>query len=369
MSVTPGDYEFVGSKNSYYSAKVRACLQYKRLPYSEVCANGDTLRRAKAHTGNHFYPVVICPDGTVLQDSCDIVEALEARHPARPVIPEDPILRLLATLIETLADDFMIRTSIAFRWVHPETADWSLRLFRQICSERMSEPEARAKSLGQAIRIGRSIQSRVKSMPPQIYALSERVTREICDRLDAHLTETPFLLGDRPSLADLGMMNAMFPHLYRDPGPISDHMRWECISLSLWIDHMLAAAGESDQGALYLSETLLDLLETLGSAYADMARLTLDAADLALPSLAVGEAPPPFLGPIEAQVMGEPMPTQASAYAAWKLQRLIDTYRAVPYERRAMANALLQRAGFREICEREPGWRLEKHHLSLTRAA
>ena len=37
------DYEFVGSKNSYYSAKVRACLQFKRLPYHEVCANADTI--------------------------------------------------------------------------------------------------------------------------------------------------------------------------------------------------------------------------------------------------------------------------------------------------------------------------------------
>ena len=39
--MTTRDYEFIGSKNSYYSAKVRACLQYKRLPYSEVCANAD----------------------------------------------------------------------------------------------------------------------------------------------------------------------------------------------------------------------------------------------------------------------------------------------------------------------------------------
>ena len=44
MSESDTDYEFIGSKNSYYSAKVRACLQYKRLPYSMfVPPNFDLL--------------------------------------------------------------------------------------------------------------------------------------------------------------------------------------------------------------------------------------------------------------------------------------------------------------------------------------
>ena len=32
LVIYPEEYELIGSKNSYFSAKVRACLQYKRLP-------------------------------------------------------------------------------------------------------------------------------------------------------------------------------------------------------------------------------------------------------------------------------------------------------------------------------------------------
>jgi glutathione S-transferase len=90
--IYPEEYELVASKNSYYSARVRACLQYKRLPYVETPANITAIRRVINLTGERVYPIVVCPDGTVLRDGCDIVEALEQRHPERPVIPEDPVL-------------------------------------------------------------------------------------------------------------------------------------------------------------------------------------------------------------------------------------------------------------------------------------
>ena len=100
----PGEYEFIGSKNSYFSAKVRACLQYKRLPYVETTANIEAMRRVRKLTGDLIYPVVVCPDGAVLRDGCDIVAELERRHPERPVIPEDPVLHLAALLLELEAD-------------------------------------------------------------------------------------------------------------------------------------------------------------------------------------------------------------------------------------------------------------------------
>ena len=86
MSDTPSEYELVGVQPSYYSAKVRACLQYKRLPYREIGASVETIsKRVIPETGDHLFPVVFCPDGEVLKDGCDIVTALEERHPARAI--------------------------------------------------------------------------------------------------------------------------------------------------------------------------------------------------------------------------------------------------------------------------------------------
>jgi len=338
------DYQFIGSKNSYYSAKVRACLQYKRIPYTELTANIESMMEVKKLTGDHVYPVVVCPDGTVLRDSCLIVEALEARHPARPVLPASPLLRLVATLIETVADEFMLATSIGLRWVAPDTSEWAKRMFVQISTERVQDPETRARGHRNGKRIADSIQKRTQHVGRENFESGKRVTREICDRLDAHLEGTPFLLGDRPSLADLGMMNAMFGHLYRDPGEICDHIHWQCISLALWIDHMLSAAGESDRGELYLAPSLEPLLAGFREPYGAGAAMALERAGAALQAVD-GD-------PIDIRPMGP-------RYVAWKLQRLMDLYRVVPEPERSEADRLMEMAGFLDVCRAEPSWRID----------
>lgn len=362
MTTAP-DYEFVGSKNSWYSAKVRACLQYKRIPYSEVCASGETIGRVKRLVGNHFYPVVVCPDGTVLQDSCDIVEALEARHPERPVIPEDPIQHLISTFFETIADEFLILSGIYYRWIPEDTREWSVKMFVQICGERMADPGARKVARENGERIAASICKRVQGMAANREDVSRRISEELCTRLDDHLRETPFLLGDRPSLADVVLMNGFYGHFYRDPGELSDHIRWRCISLALWLDHMLAAAGESDRGELFIADSLGPVLEWCGSAYADVAGAILRVADEVLPGQPQGREPPAILGRIDAEMLDTEVVGAASAYTAWKLQRLIDRYRAVPEARRAEADAWMERAGFLGVCRHEPEWRLRKREL------
>ena len=369
MTENAPDYEFIGSKNSWYSAKVRACLQYKRIPYSEVCANAETIARAKRLTGNRVYPVVVCPDGTVLQDGCDIVEALEVRHPERPLIPVDPVQHLIATLFETVADEFLFFSGIYFRWGPENTRDWAVRSFAQICSERVADPGARQAARLKGERIATSIGKYVERIPTAREDLSLRISEEFCTRLDAHLRDTPFLLGDRPSLADAVLMNGFYGHFYRDPGELSEHIRWNCLSLALWLDHMLAAAGESDRGELFIADTLGPVLEWCGAAYANVASAILRAADESLTSLSVGQEPPARLGRIETSLLDTPIAISPSAYTAWKLQRLIERYRAVPEPKRAEADAWMERAGFLDVCRHEPKWQLRKREfLTLERA-
>jgi glutathione S-transferase len=346
MALQEIDYEFIGSKNSYFSAKVRACLQYKRIPYSELTANIESMMRVKRLTGDHVYPVVVCPDGTVLRDSCSIVEALEARHPARPVLPENPLQRLIATLIETVADDFMLATSIGLRWYAKDTGDWAKRMFVQISTERVQNTELRERGSVNGERIANSIQLRTKNASDANFEAGKEITREICDRLDEHLQSTPFLLGNRPSLADLGMMNAMFGHLYRDPGEICDHIHWNCISLSLWIDHMLAAAGESDRGELFIASSLEPLLASFKQPYGARATSVLERVGAGLAQLDPSQ-------PIDIRPMGP-------SYLAWKFQRLINLYRAVPEAERDEADRLLEIAGFLEVCRWQPDWLIDR---------
>jgi len=350
----PDEYEFVASKNSYYSARVRACLQYKRIPYVETPANISAIRRVIKLTGDRVYPIVVCPDGTVLRDGCNIVEALEQRHPQRPVIPADPVLHLVALIIEILADEFMIETSIGFRWTEEKTAKWSKRLFSQISVEREKDPELRERGYKNGEKVGEMIRTRVLQPEvggnPENQPRARRVTRDILSRLDTHLTNTPFLLGDRPSLADLGLINAMYGHLYRDPGEICDFLHWDCISVSLWIDHMLMAAGESDRGELYLTDSMEQVLAACAEHYPGRAMDRVRAADRDL-----SDAPP-----------GTPISIiTAPHYTAWRCQRLRDHFLAMPENSVAEAERILDKAGLLEVCQYQPGWRGEKRDGNL----
>ena len=217
MSETIQDYELVGSQPSYYSAKVRACLQYKRLPYREIGSNIETIsQRVIPETGDHLFPVIFCPDGEVLKDGCDIVEALEKRHPERSILPEDPTLATVATLIETLADEYFAGAMIYYRWVPEDTRTWALDMFASLGAKGVKDAGLRELAGGMAEGMAAGVQARLPKIGldrEEIQQESIKITHTFCDLLERHLKDVPFLLGHRPSLAYQRMMKAMWGHL------------------------------------------------------------------------------------------------------------------------------------------------------------
>ncbi|MBK7772607.1 MAG: glutathione S-transferase N-terminal domain-containing protein [Sandaracinaceae bacterium] len=76
---------------SPYSAKTRAYLTFKRIPFVEVAPSAITLfgdiRKA---VGAAVMPTVVTPEGQWMQDSTEIIDALETRFPRAPVTPRRP---------------------------------------------------------------------------------------------------------------------------------------------------------------------------------------------------------------------------------------------------------------------------------------
>ena len=58
-------------------------------------------------TGTNQIPQVRLPDGTFVEDTSEIIDVLEALHPSSSAIPEGPRQRLVAYLVEFLADEWM----------------------------------------------------------------------------------------------------------------------------------------------------------------------------------------------------------------------------------------------------------------------
>ena len=119
------EYHFYGALPSYYSAKGRAYLQVKRLPFIDHGATMDMYRDVIVpKTGKAFIPVVITPEGVVLQDTCDIIDTLEQRHRERPIVPPDPLLRFASLLMEYYADECLLYPGLHMRWHYEENREW-----------------------------------------------------------------------------------------------------------------------------------------------------------------------------------------------------------------------------------------------------
>ncbi len=370
------NYELIATQSSYYSAKPRACLQYKRLPYVERLCNLERISGIVVpRTGSHFLPVLICPDGEVLQDSITIVETLEARHPERPVIPTDPIQELVAYMFDFLADEFLNMTGGSQRWAAEEAREYGFRLFRHTFGNDLAKPESAKAVETRANDAATMISARVRmlqSVFPGFDAACVRFSEGLYDRLEALLRKELFLLGERPSLADLAMMNAMFGHIYRDPGPASDYVRRQCIWLSDWVDRMHAAAGTADEGELRLADEVFEVLAWAGSNSADLFEKMLDAAPAALADVEPGQTFPPSsngggenMPTVQSELLGAPMGRNVSPYILWKLQTLNERYAALPGDRKPEADALFARMGWSAIIHHDPAPRLEKAGFQL----
>ena len=370
------EYELIGAQSSYYSAKPRACLQYKRIPYVERQCNVERIGGIiQPKTGSHYLPVLVCPDGEVVQDSITIVETLEARHPERPVIPDDSVLTLVAYVFDVLSDEFFGMTGASQRWATEEAREWGFRLFRHTLGNDLANPESAKGAELMAESAAKNISSRIETLQaffPDFDAACVRFSEGLYDRLEAHLREQLFLLGDRPCLADLAMMNTMFGHIYRDPGPATEYVRRQCIWLSDWVDRMHAAAGTSDEGELRLSDSIGEVLAYAGQASAGLFLGMLEAAPAALGSIDPGQTFPPssaagggsFPG-VQSELLGAKFGRNVSPYTLWKLQGLRDRYASLPADRLAEADGLIDQMGWSAIFEHAPVPRLEKKGFQI----
>ena len=109
-----------GGALSLYTGKVRSYLIKKGVPYREFYASHpDFLARIRPVVGLGVTPVLETPGGDILQDSTEIIEAMERRLPGRPMIPATPVLRALAWLLDAYGSEHLLAMAMHFRWAEP----------------------------------------------------------------------------------------------------------------------------------------------------------------------------------------------------------------------------------------------------------
>ncbi len=349
-------YRFHAFDVSYFSAKVRTALRQKGVWYEEVRAD---LREIRERTGLGFVPIVVTPEGETWQDSSEIFDRLEARHPDRPLFPSSPVQRLFAHLVELYVDEFGLLPAMHYRWGSPVAERMArARFVAMIGDERLGR--AAADRMAQA----RSSLGATDALAPAI----EAHTRDLLDALSALFEGSPYLLGDRLSFGDCALMGPLYGHLFNDL--VSRRLLLEtAVPVVGWIERCQAPDGAS-QGDWSADEALPDgLLDVLAIMGRDAAPVILDgvhAFERWAQTRSLGlDSIPRAVGTFESRLRGLPLERFTGAYALWMLQRTLDSLADLSKADRARVDAALAGTGWEPLLAHAPRPRLAKRGFEL----
>ncbi len=95
-------YILWGGPLSLYTGKARSYLIKKQIPYRECFPTHAVFQTQIAPALGFFVvPVLEAPDGSIIQDTSDIIEHLEEKFPETRLSPLTPVQRTVASLIVT----------------------------------------------------------------------------------------------------------------------------------------------------------------------------------------------------------------------------------------------------------------------------
>ncbi len=331
-----------GAKISYFTGKFEAYLRYREIPY-EYRALDSRLYRSVVpkQLGATQYPSVRLSDGRWISDTTPMIAWLEAEHPGPEVIPRDPALGYLSLLVEDYADEWLWRPAMHYRWSYsPDRYLASTRLADEIVTvpgvPRSQRRRWVAKRQRRLFVAGDGVGARTRDHVEGSYL-------RVLDRLEPILSKRPFMLGERPTIADIGLMGPFWRHFVHDPTParlLQDRapavFEW---AARVWNaragkvgDRPLLEELPADWGPLLdeIGETHLEALAANAAAYDAGAK----AHDLTVQGTTYRGIP-------------------TSAYRPWCLRQLQAGFEALPPEAAADVRAALER----HRCW-EPLWRV-----------
>ena len=206
-----------GAKISYFTGKFETYLRYKEISYTYRPLD---LRHyywiVPRRLGAAQYPTVRLADGRWMSDSTPMIAWLEHRHPEAPVIPLDPVQRYVALLIEDYADEWLWRPAMHYRWSYQDDRRLAGScLAREIVRLPLPLAVRRASVARRQKRLfvtHDGIDARTRAHAESSYA-------NALEALEPLFARREFVFGDRPTIADIGLMGPFWRHFVHDPTP------------------------------------------------------------------------------------------------------------------------------------------------------
>jgi len=379
-------YTFHALEISYFSAKVRPALRYKRLWHEEVRAD---LPEIMNRTGLAFIPIVITPENDTWQDTSEILDHLEERHPDPPLFPSSPVQRLACFLVELYADEFGIIPAMHYRWGSPLGERTTRARFAAMIGDADIATMAADRMAAARFALGAT-----EETAPAI----EEHTRDLLGALCAHFEAYPYLLGSRISMADCALMAPIYGHLFNDL--VSRRLLLEAaVPVVGWIERCnypsTATRGHWEADDV-LPSTLREVLAVMGCdavpVILDTVRYIEEWANDQTARPEAGAAnrsdrnggfagnedrggpphsrkgtiePPRTVGRCKTELRGTEFERIAQPYSLWMLERCLGEYRRLAPDERTRVDDAVAGTGWDSLLAYEPRHRAYKRGFTL----
>jgi glutathione S-transferase len=113
------EYVLYGMPISLFTRKLESALIFYRAPFRNERKAGDIAEQVEMRAGTHQVPALLTPENWMIADTTPIIALLDARYPARRLVPEGP-LGVLVHIVEEILDEWFARTMVHFRWHYEE---------------------------------------------------------------------------------------------------------------------------------------------------------------------------------------------------------------------------------------------------------
>lgn len=341
--------------HSLFSGRARSYLIKNRIPYRELSTGhesfkADILPRGKLPT----IPTLLTPTGEVIRDGAAIIEHFESRN-GRPCQPLTPRQQVVSALFDAIGVEGLMRPAMHYRWNFPEeNLDY---LHYHFFYSQRAQPSAEDKTqytMGKMRQGGAAM-----GMSDVNVDLIEELYLEFLTALNAHFTDTPYLLGWKPCIGDFGLLAPLYAHLGRDPKPPAI-MQQQAIRVHRWVERMNREAQDAPEffeaGTDYLPndeipDSLLNVMRILAE---DLVPETRAAAECINQWLAEN-APEPgaraerFVGMGSFEVRGRSMQAVAQPYRFYLQARVQDIYNQLAGDDRASVDEMMAACGMSEL--------------------
>lgn len=339
-TITP--LELHGSDISYFTGKLENYFRLRGISYKlKSMAFPADVRFLERELGVFQMPVIKLADGRWMTDSTAIIQWFENSLADHSLIPSDPLQAFVCYLLEDYADEWLWRPAMHYRWHYPEGA--------QLQSRHLTDEHMRAVPLPGSLK-----RWFVRYRQRSGYTTGDGITREnlagveqiylrTLDQLQHVFERRPFILGSRPSLADVGFSGPFFRHFALDPVPL-EILRNRAPAVLEWVARLWNTRLDVSTGDWLagVPDDLGPILEEIGTSYLPYLCANVDA-------VAAGRTR------FDADVGGVSYKgARYSRYRVWCLQQLRAHYEALPPGAQDAARALLEK----HRCW-EPLWRQE----------